>query len=74
MVSKSPVKQKAAGCSIVGKKAVSPALPEEENKNLILSKEVKVVQLEPNQKTIYEERVHTKHAIKTVLFAAPLYH
>lgn len=74
MVDKGPMKQKAADCSIVEKKAVSPAFPEEENENLILSKEVKVVQLEPKQKTIYEEREHTKHAIKTVLFAAPLYH
>lgn len=53
MVGKGPAKQKAAGCSIVGKKAVSPTLPEEENENPILLKEVQVVQLEPKEKTIH---------------------
>lgn len=53
MVGKGPEKQKAAGCGIVGKKGVSPTLPEEENENPILLKEVQVVQLEPKEKTTH---------------------
>lgn len=50
MICKGPVKQKAAGCGIVGKKAVSPPLPEEKNENPILFKGVQVAQLGPKQK------------------------
>jgi len=46
-VGEGPAKQNAADCSVAGKKAVSPTLPEGENENPILLKEVRVVQLEP---------------------------
>lgn len=47
VINKGPVKQKAAGCGIAGKKTFSTPLPEKKNENPILLKGVQVAQLGP---------------------------